>query len=230
MEKKKRYYDLNEKVWVKPLKATGYVKEILKETKDVKVLVYGEIETVKLWEIDKFKDFKNKKVTYLAPVNGGVVPTKDKENAGRDCYARIEPKVVDGKTLHEMYIPRFTVGKIPLGFASYLDEQDYLSLKHERSSIGSTGLISVSGLVDSTYQGEVVLQVIPLVADVVITSEVEEKYFDESLNTYFIPYGKAICQAVIGVQSDAEDIEITYEELLEKPSSRGTGGWGSTGK
>lgn len=240
-KKTKRYYKVGEVVWVISDKKEGKVKSINKETKKVTVLVGGKEKTLDLWNIDKLKYkakeklIKNKKtsntkVTYFASVKGGIIPTKDEENAGRDCYARLEPVIRDGKEIFELYIKQLTLAKIPLGFASYLNKEDLLSLKHERSSIGSTGMINVSGLIDSTYQGEVILQVVPLICDVVITSEVDEKYFDEATNTYFIPYHKAIAQAVVMKQSEAEDVHIPYDELFKKPSTRGTGGWGSSGK
>lgn len=245
--KQKRFYKVGETVWVIGEKKEGRVKSINKDTLEVTVTIKEgkviEESVLKMWEIDKLKykakeqlvNSKSKskklnKVTYLASVKGGVIPTKDEENAGRDCYARLEPVVRDGKEVYELYIKQLTLAKIPLGFASYLNKEDLLSLKHERSSIGSTGLINVSGLIDSTYQGEVILQVVPLVCDVVISSEVEEKYFDEKLNTYFVPYHKAIAQAVIMKQSEAKDVHLPYDELLAMPSKRGTGGWGSTNK
>lgn len=245
--KNKRFYKIGEVVWVVSEKKEGKVKSLNKDKLEVVVSIKGDnaiIEkTLKMWEIDKLKykareEFvskkrkveQNEKVTFFASVNGGVIPTKDAENAGRDCYARLEPKEVEGKEIFELHIPQLTLAKIPLGFASYLDAEDLLSLKHERSSIGSVGMINVSGLIDSTYQGEVILQVVPLVADVVISSEVGEKYFDEATNTYFIPYRKAIAQAVVMKQSRAKDVHIPYDELLKKPSTRGTGGWGSSGK
>lgn len=246
-KKKKRYYKKGQIIWSVELKKAVEVKSVNKEDLTITVLEKtsnGVIEhTFPLWRVDvlKYKAKKQlvkakkqgkkaEKVAYFASVKGGVIPTKNEENAGRDCYARLEPVIREGKEVYELHIPRLTLAKIPLGFASYLDKEDFLSLKHERSSIGSCGLINVSGLIDSTYQGEVILQVVPLVADVVISSEVEEMHFDEATNTYFIPYHKAICQAVVISQSRAKDKHITYDELLNKPSTRGTNGWGSTNK
>lgn len=243
---KKRFYKVGEIVWVIGEKTEGKIVSINLDDLEVKVEIQLDKDTtkektLKMWDIDKLK-YKakekllqskrknNKKVTYFASVNGGVIPTKTKENGGRDCYARLEPIIRDGKEIYELHIPRLTLAKIPLGFASYLNLEDVLSLKHERSSIGSTGMINVSGLIDATYQGEVVLQVVPLVSDVVISSEVDELFFDEKTNTHFVPYSKAIAQAVVLKQSDAEDEHISYEDLLKKPSTRGKGGWGSTGK
>ena len=245
-EKKRRYYKKGQIIWAIDLKKEVKVKSVNKEDLTITVLEKtkeGIVEhTFPLWHVDVLKykakeklinqkrRKKKEKVTYFASVKGGVIPTKDEENAGRDCYARLEPVIREGKKVYELHIPRLTLAKIPLGFASYLDKEDFLSLKHERSSIGSCGLINVSGLIDSTYQGEVILQVVPLVADVIISSEVEEMYFDEVTNAYFIPYHKAICQAVVISQSKAKDKHISYDELLEKPSKRGIHGWGSTNK
>lgn len=238
-QKTRRYYKRGEVVWVIDEKQEGTVKDIIAKDLEVVVDVGGEEKVLNLWEIDKIKydakerllkEKESQKTTYFASVKGGVIPTKSDENAGRDCYARLEPTMRNGKKIYEMFIKRFTVAKIPLGFASYLDREDFLSLKHERSSIGSTGLISVSGLIDSTYQGEVTMQVIPLVHDIVISSEVDERYLDEATNTYFIPYDTAICQAVLISQSITNVEHIPYDDLLKKPSTRGTGGWGSSGK
>jgi dUTPase len=257
--KKKRFYKKGEIVWVVTEKREGTVMSIDKEKLEVTisfgpvarggmgnrvVMNLGKEHVFKIWEIDKLKYKKaeelgiektkvkhdNGKKTYFASVKGGIIPTKTPENAGRDAYARLDPVEREGRMIYELHIPRFTLAKIPLGFASYLHIEDLLSLKHERSSIGSMGLINVSGLIDSTYQGEVVLQVVPLIADIVISSEVDEKYYDEKTNTYFAPYKKAIAQAVVIRQSDAEDVHISYDELLSKPSERGVGGWGSSGK
>lgn len=236
--KKRRFYKVGEVVWSRKAQTKAMVSLIDTEKMQVEVnYENGETEVLKLWEIDKLKYSskdkmleEDKKVTYFASVEGGIIPTKDEENAGRDCYARLEPTMKDGKEVFEKFIPQFTLAKIPLGFASYLDKKDLLSLKHERSSIGSTGLINVSALIDSTYQGEVILQVVPLTSNVMITSEVEDKKYEASTNTYYIPYGKAIAQAIVIEQSQAKDVHIAYDELLEKPSARGTGGWGSTNK
>jgi dUTPase len=245
--KKKRFYEKGETIWAVELKKEVRVKSIDKSKLEIIVteLKDGEIieHTFPLWSVDVLKykakeqlvkskkqAIKYEKFTYFASVNGGTIPTKEKENAGRDCYARLEPIIRDGKEVFELRIPQLTMAKIPLGFASYLNIEDLLSLKHERSSIGSTGMIIVSGLIDSTYIGEVILQVVPLISDVVISSEVTDKFFDETTNTYFIPYHKAIAQAVVFPQSEAIDVHIPYDNLLKKPSTRGTQGWGSSGK
>lgn len=231
---KKRFYSENERVWVVEEKTDGIVKSIDKEKTEMTVEfkdVEGKWKTVtrKLWEFNKYHK-KDELKLFMASVKGGIVPSKDEENGGYDCYARLEPTEIDGKLVYELHIPQLTMAKIHLGFASYLDKTDVLSLKHERGSVGGTGLINLSGLIDSTYQGEVIMQCVPLVSDIVISSEVEKRYFDEKTNTHFLPYKDAITQAVVLTQSKAVKEEISYEELVYKPSTRGTNGWGSTNK
>src|SRR5690606_9779390 len=130
--------------WLIADKKEAVVEHIDKEKFEVTVRSEEDSKTVKIWEIDKLKYAKAKelktdtpkkkkreKITYFAAVNGGIIPTKEEENAGRDCYARLEPVVRDGKEIFELHIPKLTLAKIPLGFASYLDKEDLLSLKHE---------------------------------------------------------------------------------------------------
>ncbi|UGO51004.1 dUTPase [Bacillus phage vB_BanS_Nate] len=52
---KKRYYRENEVVWVHEQKKEATVKSIDIPNKDVVVEIDGELETLKLWEIDKLK-------------------------------------------------------------------------------------------------------------------------------------------------------------------------------
>jgi dUTPase len=245
MEKKeKRYYKVGELIWAIPFKKMGFILSIDKEKlKVVVVLVDDPVGyTLDLWQIDKFKEYSNSekplnekqnkkmKHTYFASVNGGIIPTKNNENAGRDAYCRIEPVDRGGKNIYEMYLPKMQLSKIPLGFASYLQKEDVLSLNWERSSVGKHGILVMSGCIDSSYQGEVILQVIPLLHDVLITNEVNEVEYDEIYNIILYPHSKAIAQAVVLKQSDAKDLHISYDELLSKPSMRKLGNEGSSGK
>ena len=242
-DNKKRFYKKNERIWIVPKQTDGFVKSI--NLKDLEVTVYfrsnpdenvispySEEATFKIWEIDKMRDKQTKKPIFFAPVNGGVIPTKDEENGGRDAYARLEPIGQDeeGNPIYELYIKQLTLAKIPLGFASYLDKNAVLSLKHERSSIGGLGIAVLSGLIDSTYQGEVILQIVPLTSNILISSKVSEREYDEATNTYAIPYSKAIAQAVVFNQFEGEDTHVPMEFLLSLPSKRKTGKEGSTGK
>lgn len=52
---KKRYYRVDEVVWVHELKKEATVKSIDIPNKDVVVEIDGDLKTLKLWEIDKLK-------------------------------------------------------------------------------------------------------------------------------------------------------------------------------
>lgn len=249
-KKQKRFYKKDEQIWIIELKTDGKVKSINKEdlTMTVTYNENGEAKdyTGKMWSFDKLKYAKkeqlisakkvkgkmaNGKTTYFASVKGGVIPTKNEENAGRDAYARIEPKKLEsGQEVFELFLPKMQLTKIPLGFASFLDKKDLLSINWERSSTGALGILNMSGLIDSTYQGEVILQVIPLTHSILITSLVTDIMVNEPENLVLYPHSKAVAQAVVLEMSQAEDVHISYDELLNKPSTRGTTGWGASGK
>lgn len=241
---KKRYYQVDERVWIIAEKTDGIVKDI--DIPNVEMTVEYKDErgewqetTRKFWEFDKYRigEVDNEKVnhsdklTYFASVKGGHVPTKDEENAGYDCYVRESwmkehPKYKESDGESYIWLKKMEVAKVPLGFASYLNKEDLLYIGMERSSVGAVGIMLLSGLIDSTYQGEVILQMMPLYKDVVLTTEGSEvKEFEDHI---IFPISKALAQAVVIRQSDYKTKEIPYEELLNKPSTRGTQGWGST--
>lgn len=244
---KKRYYQVDERVWIVNERTDGIVKDINIEDKEMTVEYKDERgqwkeTTRKFWDFDKYRkgeDATNSKsnntthstatknYTYFASVKGGVVPKKSPENAGRDCFVRLDAETRSIE--HDgIYLQKNKVSKVPLGFASYLNQEDLLYIGMERSSVGALGILVLSGLIDSTYQGEVIAQLMPLTTDVVITDKVKEVETHD--NIIYFPASKALVQAVVLKQSSHEDKEIEYEELLKKPSSRGTKGWGSTDK
>ena len=244
---KKRYYQVDERVWIVNERTDGIVKDINIEDKEMTVEYKDERgqwreTTRKFWDFDKYRkgeDATNSKsnntthstatknYTYFASVKGGVVPKKSAENAGRDCFVRLDAETRSIE--HDgIYLQKNKVSKVPLGFASYLNQEDLLYIGMERSSVGALGILVLSGLIDSTYQGEVIAQLMPLTKDVVITDKVKEVEAHD--NIIYFPASKALVQAVVLKQSSHEDKEIEYEELLKKPSSRGTKGWGSTDK
>src|SRR5690606_31678678 len=124
--KKRRFYKKGEVVWVvsEKKKATfvSFDKEKLEATVNIEIdPVAGEdfyasggvvMKQYPIYEIDKLKfqeakenkpkpkpKSRRRKVTYFASVKGGTIPTKDKENAGRDTYARLEPTIREGKEI-----------------------------------------------------------------------------------------------------------------------------------
>lgn len=56
--KKKRFYKKGEKVWIIAQKKHGIIDSIDRETVSVTVRVHDTLQKLKMWEIDKFKDFQ----------------------------------------------------------------------------------------------------------------------------------------------------------------------------
>jgi dUTP pyrophosphatase len=239
--KKKNYYKIGQRIWIKALKKDGFVKELDVKNYDVIVTHFEDGESVftklKLWEIAPIrnKNSKNKTRTYkkqnkrvhkrdmvlFAKVRPDAkIPSKDRENAGYDFYACFDQD--------EMILP---VGKptlVPTGIASSMSPKYYLNLKHERGSTGKFGMSVLSGVVDSGYRGEIFINIVPTYKTVVISKAVQEVVETDDEIVY--PYNKAIAQGTIEFVPDVIIKEIPYEKLKNIPSKRGTGALGSSGK
>ena len=96
-----------------------------------------------------------------------------------------------------------------------------------------------SGVMDSGYRGEYLIMTyntndIPLViskiaADELDTFEVSGKQYSKD-DCIIYPYTKAICQLVVQEVPVMEEKEISFEELQQISSERGSGAFGSSGK
>lgn len=240
-KKTKRYYKIREVVWVIPDKKEGTVLSINKEDKEVTLNVGGKEKTLKLWEIDKLKYEPKKRLirqkrrkrrmptVYFAKVKeDAIIPTKRDEDAGYDIYACVEGREVDGKIIHEIYCPAHKTTLVPTGIAMALPKTYYFNTKHERGSTGKLAMSVLAGVVDSGYRGEIFIALTPLHKDVLITSEVSE--VEEGEDVILYPYSKAIAQGTIDLVPQVNIKEITYEELKNIKSERGTGALGASGK
>lgn len=244
--KTKRYYKVNEIVWVVGRKKEGRVKFIDKDAKKVTVTIKEgkviEEVTVDLWEIDKLKysalenlstkaskQFSKQDDLFFAKVkNGAKIPKKAGDGeAGYDVWSCLESKIIEGKEIFEMFLPRFKPNLIPTGIATCVDKKFYLNFSNERGSTGKYGMLVLSGIIDSTYRGEVFVNITPLYKDVLITSEVLE--IEETDDLILYPYSKAICQMIDYRVGESKPSVITYEELKAIPSSRGDKKLGSSG-
>lgn len=162
-----------------------------------------------------------------------IIPTREEGSGGYDFYALIQPSnKIDSEgnvsIVREQLLEKNKVNYINTGISSAMSDKYFLDFQNERSSFAKHGGIIVAGLVDSNYRGEIKLMIIPVVKDILLTSEVEkvEDYEDIVL----LPYSKAVAQATLQRVPDVEVKEISYEELKNIPSERGTGGWGSSNK
>lgn len=242
--KTKRFYKVNETVWVVGEKKEGRIKSINKETLEVTVTIKEgkviETLTLKMWEIDKLK-YKAKEqlvskkrgnslpTVYFAKVREtAIIPSKRLEDAGYDIYADIEPTRVEGKVIYELLIPAFQTTLVPTGIACALPNTHYLNVKHERGSTGKISMSVLAGVVDSGYRGEIFVAITPLHKDVLITSEVSETEVGENVILY--PYSKAIAQGTIDLVPQVNIEVIKFEDLAKIESERGATKLGQSGK
>lgn len=246
MSKKKRYYKVDENVWIIEKKTHGKVLEIDLDNLNMTVEYIckdGNVTqfTGKMWDFDKLKygkkievekeinDKEKSKPLLFAKVNkNAIIPSKVREDdAGYDVWACLEPKIVDGSKVWEIFLPRFKPTLIPTGIATYVDKDFYLNFSNERGSTGKYGMLVLSGIVDSSYRGEVFINITPIYKDVLITSEVSDVEETDDLIMY--PYSRAICQLIGYRIGGLTPAEITYDELKSIPSSRGSNNLGSSG-
>ena len=231
---KKRFYSENERVWVVQEKTDGIVKSIDKEKTEMTVEfkdVDGKWKEVtrKLWEFNKFHKKEEKETLKFAKIKeDAIIPSKREEDAGYDLYSNIEPRFLDGVPVYEQLLEKGTVNKIHTGIASSMSNKYFLSVKSERSSVAKLGINVLAGVIDSGYQGEIMIMVVPLVKNILITSEADEvEEFDDVIH---YPYNRAIAQGILLPVADVCVEEVSYDVLLSKKTERGVSGWGSSGK
>lgn len=123
-------------------------------------------------------------------------------SAGVDLRANIEEPVTL-KSRERVLIPTGLFMEIPVGYEAQVRPRSGLAFKHGITVLNSPGTI------DADYRGEI---------KVILVNLSEEDFV--------IEHGERIAQMVIAAHEQAEWIEV--EELEE--SSRGAGGFGSTGK
>ena len=154
------------------------------------------------------------------------IPTKRGEDAGYDIYADFEEPFI-------LINPHETV-MIPTGIASACDT-DYCFVLKERGSTGTKGIAQRCGIIDSGYRSEWFVPITNTTDDYIIIAKSDNTSTDvfgsipmKKIIRY--PYEKAICQALVIPVPEVTVEEITYDELKEITSERGTGALGSSGK
>ena len=149
-----------------------------------------------------------------------IIPTKRDEDGCYDIYACFDEK--------EMTIEPFTNKLIDSGIATAFDKKWRLAIR-ERGSNSKSGLITMSGQVDSGYRGSIFVSLYNANSvPVIITKEATELVKTE--NYIKVPYSKAIAQFAMEEVPVLEEKEIDYEILKTIASERGTGVLGSSGK
>ena len=177
-----------------------------------------------------------------------TIPSKNTEDAGYDIYANFEEDY--------FVIPSNETVLVPTGIASAMTDKYYLNVA-ERGSTGKIGMKYGAGIIDSSYRGEIFICLNNVSSkDIVIskltTEELIEKHgvkedefvllsyntnghsgnvvLDNPSFTLVYPYSKAIAQLIVHEVPKMDVKEISYDELKQIPSKRGTGSLGSSGK
>lgn len=126
---------------------------------------------------------------------------KHNGDAGYDLYAYLQDK-------NKLVIEPYSSAKIATGIAISLNDYS-VGLIHDRSSMASKQLITVGGVIDEPYTGEISIILINL-----------------SKEAQTINHGDKIAQLLI-----QPIVKINFLEVKElKQTDRGANGFGSTGK
>ena len=168
---------------------------------------------------------------YWAKVKeNAIIPTKRDEDAGYDIYANFDENYRFIKSGETVMIPTGIASCIPVGY--------YMQIE-ERGSSGSKGMKYSAGVFDAGFRGEWNLMVTNTTDKVIaiIKHECLEEHktlFDDLVKRDLMivyPYEKAIFQAILhSTNNQVIPQEISYEELKNIPSERGTGRLGSSNK
>lgn len=147
MQKRKRYYRLNEKVWIKEEKKVGTVKALDTVNYTVKVQTDegGEVREYKLWEINKLR--RRKKVHKLGQKRN---PLKVKIKYFHDDLERIEKLEVgdwiDLRAAEDVTLKQGEFAFIPLGVAMELPRGYEAHIAPRSSTFKNWGIIQVNSV------------------------------------------------------------------------------------
>ena len=150
------------------------------------------------------------------------IPTKRVEDAAMDIYACFD--------LDWIGIEPHSSKLIPTGIASAFDS-NWAIVFRERGSTGVKNMKINAGVIDSGFRGEYFVSIyngndVPLY----ITKYMNGEQAPEPKDAILYPYSKAIAQALVVEVPEVNVEEISYEELQNIPSERGTGMIGSSNK
>lgn len=176
--------------------------------------------------------FEDKDAIYFAKIRpSAIIPTKKEEDAGYDMYADFDEEF--------FVIDSLQTRPIRTGIAIAFSDKYYAQVE-ERSSMAKIGIKKSGGVFDSGYRGEYLIMTFNInqkpfiissksVEEVAEEFEVDGKVYKKS-EVILYPKSKAICQIVLQEVPKMKEKELSYEQLLAIPSSRGTGAFGHSGK
>lgn len=152
--------------------------------------------------------------------NNAVIPSKRDEDGCYDIYCCFDE--------NEIKIEPHEIKLIDSGIATAFDKKWRLAIR-ERGSNSKSGLITMSGQVDSGYRGSIFISLYNAnTIPVIISKNITEI---EKTNEYVkVPYSKAIAQFAIEEVPVLTKREVSYNFLKTLSSERGIGALGSSGK
>lgn len=192
----------------------------------------------------------------FAKVNpNAIVPTKEKENAGYDIYAcfdedyliipphstKLVPTGIASAISDKYYLgvaERGSTGKIGMKYSAGVIDSGYRGqIFVALSNINNVEIIisklSKDELIEKygnkeEYGGDVILKYGEGEYESAFLIDTDVK---DNIEAIIYPYEKAIAQLIVHeVHNEVESKEVSYDELKDIPSKRGTGSLGSSGK
>jgi dUTP pyrophosphatase len=155
------------------------------------------------------------------------IPTKKSEDAGYDIYACFKEDFVK--------IPAHATVMIPTGIATALPINFYFQIE-ERGSTGSKGMKKSAGVIDSGFRGEWFIAITNTnnrniyIAKANVREDLQKAADMLKEDIIIYPYEKAIAQAVLHEVHDIDVKELSYAELQNIESERGTSMLGASNK
>lgn len=214
----------------------GVIKLVDEEEEYYKVLIDNNKESLAWYWTDKMLEpyketnIEPNTIKFAKVKPNAIIPSKKEEDAGYDIYACFDEDFI--------IIEPHTIKMIPTGIASAFSD-DYVMVLKERGSTGTKGMAIRCSIVDSGYRGEWFVPINNTTDNFIIISklnrnELKELKLDDLIplnsTTTVYPYSQAIGQALLLPVPKVKVEEVSYEDLKEIESSRGTGALGSSGK
>lgn len=161
------------------------------------------------------------KIYFAKMREGAKIPSKRVEDGAFDIYACFEEAYIE--------IAPSETKMIPTGLASAFSPS-YVAILKERGSTGTKGMGQRAGVVDSGYRGEWFIPITNHNAVPLIIAKASCKLFEGREDVILYPYEKGISQCIMVEVPPLQTEELSYEQLLQFKSERGTGRLGSSGK
>ena len=242
----KRYYKAGEQVWSNTEKAVAVVKDIDTVNHKMNAYVTDETGTYVIsgffWEFDKLRGenkYADGSIGFAKFRPTATIPVKNHfEDAGYDVYLDfpkdhkhavngVEKNSWTGDVL-AVHIQKGHPTLLPTGIGVKVSSDYYTDWANERGSTGLQGMLTLSGVVDSGYRGEVFLDIAPTNKDVIITNQV--KSIVEKDDLIFFPVTKAVAQMIVRKNYHMREYVMSLEDFQNDNTNRGDSKLGESGK